>query len=201
MTAEPAVGLALLAMSWSRNTVGADSPWLRAAVLPPGLLLGHLVSRSPLFGGGGDRWSPEVLDLLVCTGVPLLLVATAWSVHDGGAGRRSSIRPGAAARQQILAFCVVSLGEHVASGVSPWQLATEHAFWIALAVHALVGVSIAHWLRTAARVGEGLLDGRDLAPPITTRDATATVGRSHEPGRPTPLSPLSRRGPPAFALA
>lgn len=172
-------------------------------VLPGGLLAGHLAAsiatgHSPVSGVGG--WGSNLLQALLCVGIPMAgwaVLATAW---DGWRGRPATASPLALVVQQVVAFVGLDLVEHALMGTAPWSTVQTGRFWATLAAHAAVGALAWMVLRIATRVGRGL--ARRPGPDIVRAGASPAVP-VQRPGVAwvVALSSLSRRGPPVAGSA
>lgn len=172
-------------------------------VLPGGLAIGHLAGSGllrPGTGSAGEAWASDLVQLLVCVGMPLLLWQVVVAARDGWTGTVTSTNPRALVAQQTGAFIVLELLEHLRAGTSPWVAAQSGRFWLMLACHATIAGMVWAALRLSRWVGREMARTRQM-PVAFPRTSLRSQVRMAQADFGVALSSLSRRGPPARTVA
>lgn len=168
-------------------------------LLPGGLAFGHLlscvVSRAR---GGGDVFG--AYGLLACSlalAVPFTVAAIVCIARSGARGDRLRVGFAALAVQQVAAFVLIEVVEHVATGSVTTSSLPQPALVLGIGAQLVVATAaalLARGVHTAAR----LLWGTSL-PSVSRHVLRAAVSRpdlDDEVGFSVALWSLSRRGPP-----
>ena len=170
--------------------------------LPIALAATHmLLSTLGVVGSDGvAQWSPQVVQTLVCVGLPLALIAGTVALANGFRGRPATVRLSAIVVPQLVGFLALDAVEHGISQTFSMRVACGRSFWIALSAH--TAVALATWLvlRLSQRVG------RELARSATRTEVSSApqvrlIARfTASAAVSVPVGSLSRRGPPAHSL-
>lgn len=173
-----------------------------ALLMPLGVVVAHALAYAFAHPDGADR--ARALGTVHGHLVPLAVLGVVWGAmalwwagRAGAAGVRLGLTPGRLVGLQVTAFAVMEVAERLAEGYGWHTVVHEPAVLVGLAVQALVAVAAWALVRVSERVG-ACLARRAARPP---RARFVRFPRERGRVRAVPLSPLSRRGPPAPAAA
>lgn len=178
--------------------------WVAALLVPFGVVASHTLSYLLAHPGGADRARAlgsmhTHLAPLTLLGAAATLAALLTAGDAGYRGIRLRVTVGRIAALQAAAFAAMEVGERVADGGGLSGALHEPAVWIGLVVQ--LGVAwLARWLLRAGELVGATLAARRTRRP---RRAPVVVGASRvsQAVPAAPLTPVSRRGPPALLLS
>lgn len=174
-----------------------------ALCVPFGVVAGHTIAYLLAHPGAADRARAlgsmhAHVGPLAVVGAVAMLAALVAAVRVGFRAGRVPVTVAGLAACQVVVFSVMEVSERVAAGGDAAAAVREPALWIGVVVQLAV-VGVARWLlRVAEVVGAAI---RARRPRHRDRPAIVRVPLLPGVGRRAPLTPWSRRGPPAGVSA